>query len=162
MKDFFRGWRRKTGLVTLVMACLFATGWVRSELKYDFVTLTLRTTTFKIASLFSYIKLIRETALDKKRVQNTGPLLHWSSGNTSRIVGPKRGWDEGYTVERNSECFGFSCGSATRGGRRFEEWIVPYWSVVLPLTLLSAYLILSKSRQSTQKKSREPIPAGEA
>ena len=156
MPEYFKPWRRKIGCVTLAMACVFAAGWVKSEWKYDFVTMTLRTSTFKIGSLFSYIKFIRETALDKKRTQNTGPLLHWHSGNTSSIVGPKRGWDEGYTVERNSECFGFSNGSATRGGSRFEEWIVPYWSIVIPLTLISAYLLLSQSRISTPRKLAEP------
>lgn len=30
MKQFFHGWRRKAGLVTLVMACVVATSWVRS------------------------------------------------------------------------------------------------------------------------------------
>jgi len=30
MGEFFKGWRRKTGVVTLVMACVFTGGWVRS------------------------------------------------------------------------------------------------------------------------------------
>lgn len=30
MREFFRGWRRKVGCVTLVMACVLTTGWVRS------------------------------------------------------------------------------------------------------------------------------------
>ena len=36
--------------------------------------------------------------------------------------------------------------------------IIPYWSLVIPLTLLSAYLLLSKSRNSTPKKLVETIP----
>ena len=35
---------------------------------------------------------------------------------------------------------------------------VPYWSIVTPLTLLSAYLLLSKPRQSTAMKTAEPVP----
>ncbi|WP_397569543.1 hypothetical protein [Schlesneria sp. T3-172] len=31
---FFRGWRRKLGLLTLVMACVFMVGWVRSHADY--------------------------------------------------------------------------------------------------------------------------------
>ncbi len=34
--------------------------------------------------------------------------------------------------------------------------VPPYWSIVLPLTILSAGLLLTKPRNSTQKKSPEP------
>lgn len=30
MMEFFRGWRRKVGVCTLVVACLATAGWVRS------------------------------------------------------------------------------------------------------------------------------------
>src|SRR5436305_1198495 len=30
MRDFFKGWRRKLGVVTLLMVCLFTCGWIRS------------------------------------------------------------------------------------------------------------------------------------
>lgn len=30
---------------------------------------------------------------------------------------------------------------------RFNWWRVPYWAMILPLTLLSAFLIISKPRQ---------------
>ena len=36
-------------------------------------------------------------------------------------------------------------------------WIIPYWTIVIPLTALSAYLLLSKPRKSNQKKIVEPI-----
>jgi hypothetical protein len=28
--DFFKGWRRKTGLVTLAMACVLTVAWMRN------------------------------------------------------------------------------------------------------------------------------------
>ena len=31
MGDYFKPWRRKIGCVTLVLACLFMAGWVRSS-----------------------------------------------------------------------------------------------------------------------------------
>ena len=31
MGEFFRGWKRKTGMLTLVLACVFMAGWVRSS-----------------------------------------------------------------------------------------------------------------------------------
>src|SRR5579863_8368559 len=30
MREFFRGWKRKFGLVTLTIACLSGCGWIRS------------------------------------------------------------------------------------------------------------------------------------
>lgn len=35
MPEFFRGWKRKFGVVTLVMAYVSAVGWVRSITKWD-------------------------------------------------------------------------------------------------------------------------------
>jgi len=34
---------------------------------------------------------------------------------------------------------------------------IPYWFVVLQLTMLSAYLLIKKPKTSTQKKITEPI-----
>ena len=35
MREFFRGWRRKTGLATLAMACVLTVLWMRSHLVQD-------------------------------------------------------------------------------------------------------------------------------
>ena len=37
--------------------------------------------------------------------------------------------------------------------------VVPYWSIIIPLTALSAFLLLTKPRKSTPKKITEPNPA---
>ena len=37
MFEFFRGWKRKAGVATLVMACTLAAAWVRSLFVTDFV-----------------------------------------------------------------------------------------------------------------------------
>lgn len=37
MRDVFRGWRRKVGFFALVLACVFAMGWLRSRTTSDFV-----------------------------------------------------------------------------------------------------------------------------
>jgi len=39
MGNFFHGWRRKTGVVTLIMACMFMGGWIRSLSETDVFTL---------------------------------------------------------------------------------------------------------------------------
>jgi hypothetical protein len=35
MGEFFKGWRRKSGVLNLMIACLFAPEWVRSFYAYD-------------------------------------------------------------------------------------------------------------------------------
>jgi len=39
MREFFRGWRRKVGVMTLLMACVFMGGWLRSLITTDSVDL---------------------------------------------------------------------------------------------------------------------------
>ena len=39
---------------------------------------------------------------------------------------------------------------------RFEEWVIPYWLLVLPLTLLSAWLILAKPRKAKAATGSTP------
>jgi len=41
MAEFFKGWRRKVGCVTLVMACVFTAGWFRSLSHEDELVLLL-------------------------------------------------------------------------------------------------------------------------
>ena len=36
-------------------------------------------------------------------------------------------------------------------------WQVPYWSIVIPLTAITAFLLISKPRRSNQKKTDDPI-----
>ena len=42
MGSFFQGWRRKIGLMTLLLALVFMSGWVRSFITGDFVTFPAR------------------------------------------------------------------------------------------------------------------------
>ena len=40
-----------------------------------------------------------------------------------------------------------------------DHCAIPYWSIVIPLTLLSAYLLLSKPRRKPNQPDEEPIGA---
>ena len=50
MDEFFRGWRRKIGVLTLVMACVFMVGWVRSEAMFDMIAYADQGELLRIAS----------------------------------------------------------------------------------------------------------------
>jgi len=168
MKEFFNGWRRKLGCVTLVMAFVFVGGWLRSLRIFDRINCPLG----------------RECAI---------AVTSWEGVFASRI-----GWDNddpwdvfdwrvrdqdyyGYTdpndengcyrltqpIPDGSGCFvswyllGENSGIGVtpldqRSYRRMLFMIVPYSFIVVPLTLLSAFLLLSKPRKSTQKRITEP------
>lgn len=55
--------------------------------------------------------------------------------------------------------FHFGAAKNTAGTiRLIEFWIIPFWSIVIPMTLLSAWLLLSKPRKSTSEKITESVP----
>ena len=59
MGEFFKGWRRKVGCVTLVMACVFAAGWVRSLAIFDVVSFNQKDATHRVISTRGELRLPR-------------------------------------------------------------------------------------------------------
>jgi hypothetical protein len=129
MQTFFHGWRRKMGVVTLVMACLATGLWVRTLFFADQIC-------FAIG--------------DRKHYINSGQSgLTWLSVDRSPVL-------EWYTVlsEEDFEQLHLNRPLAESLNEGFailtDRGINPvcryllYWWLVLPLTLLSAYLILWK------------------
>ena len=96
MGDFFKGWRRKAGVVTLAMAMLLTDAWIRSISTRDSVG----------------FRLFGKWNVAASEEQS----LQWGAEVPSTIL--------------------------------WNVWTVPYWSIVLPLTLLSAWLILAKPRNA--------------
>ena len=119
MKEFFHGWRRKTGIITLVMACLFATVWVRSLFIEDVVI---------------FLDGFRHHTL----ISLSGN-VYWDSEAESTFDPGRFTW---FTYDlRNPTMLASSLESVE------EAFRIPYWSITVPLTVLSAYLLLSKPRK---------------
>jgi hypothetical protein len=138
MHDFFKPWRRKFGVVVLVMACVFAAGWIRSRRTVDCL---------EIESPFSDCVVISG---DERLQIVEGRINDWVSNPiwVKLAMTSKRSSDhEGIRMNRKS--FDASFVYLNRDPRA----IAPYWSLVVPLTLLSACLLLSKPRQ------KKPVPA---
>lgn len=98
MREFFKGWKRKVGWITLGVACAYLTGWVASYLFPG----EMRLFDAMLSSNFGTIYLV---------------VFLSPSGYTEHL---------------------WYCS-------------IDYWHVVLPLTLLSAWLLLSKPRQAKTK-----------
>ncbi|HEY0984455.1 hypothetical protein [Schlesneria sp.] len=60
------------------------------------------------------------------------------------------GWESSYPLDcpmREMAAGGFIYGRSQTDGYDLRVWIVPYWSIVLPPTLLSAWLLIGKPRK---------------
>jgi len=151
MGEFFKGWRRKAGCVILLVTFLFMVGWIRSLFWVDIVDLekccwlgVLQTKVRLVSgsqlfALHGYDdtswKMI--TIPDGRRFEVSNRFFDWSSR-------------EGCNLQIMSN------------SKNMHPLVIQYWMPVLPLTLISAYLLLSKQRVAKPKKSVEPIPADRA
>jgi len=144
MREFFKGWRRKAGSMTLVMALALAGMWARSRVHED--TFRLRTSrstdlTVEFAGSAVKVRFQWETSNNGPDGGSMGP-DKWLEWNTSAgsfsipILFPitqPGGWASHY-------------GRFYKEGKANAVWI-PYSTSVLVSTLLSAYLILWKPRK---------------
>ena len=129
--EFFKGWRRKAGLVTLAMACLLAVGWMRSYVVEDRLAFTNGDFRHAISSFQGNVGW--DHWLNSPPVDGFG----WSSGwrNLNAPISPRPTY---YRAPPGSPL----------GQLQFESRAVPYWPFVVPLTPLSAWLILGKPRKA--------------
>jgi hypothetical protein len=137
MNDFFCGWRRKAGIVTLVLACVFAGLWARSASDGD---------------VFRMNVFGRKQLLISARGN-----LSWWGWNGSTMPHPfwvRESWKSPYTFQNINP----DAPQSSHADLQMlllapgigSHWNIPHWYIVLPLTVLSAYLIL------WQPKSKEP------
>ncbi|MEI8383777.1 MAG: hypothetical protein WCJ09_26925 [Planctomycetota bacterium] len=131
MGDFFHGWRRKAGCVTLVMACVVMAMWVRSHNMVDGITFSIGDRHHAIGSMQHGIAWFGWDLIHKDEwgfQSHSVDELGFQSMSLSMIV---EEWNR----------------SAQKAEANPNAWAIRYWSIVLPLTLLSAYLILWKPRK---------------
>jgi len=155
MGDYFSPWRRKIGVVTLLMACMFAAGWVRSMIVSD---------TFHLISgmhtqefLYSDPQFLSWVTFESNDPAALRPALfgHHSQPNHR----PFTYW-ENNDVEWQVHWLGFGAGRfkvPLRSGLR-KGWFISYSLITIPLTLISLWLLLSKPRKTNPNKITEPNP----
>jgi len=140
MDGFFRGWRRKIGVVTLVLACVFMGGWLRSRGVLDLVMFsTGRQSMVMFVSKDGAFTCVR-WGLSFDEYPN------WQTCPLPDPLDPAHCYDTLTDGAGNTPPKSFCLGPAS------------YWLIVVPLTALSAYLLLSKPRIANPKPITEPIP----
>ena len=145
MREFFQGWRRKAGLTTLAMALLLFTAWMRSYVFRDRVFFPgqqyCQTITSHGGSIL-WDQWLNPGKFDSLPIEFTS----FKDLFTDCYPG------EDIEVEWRMDWAGFAFGKANPISDRMAWWIVPYWALVLPLTLLSAWLLLIKPRPAKSAK----------
>ena len=131
MGEFFGGRKRKVGVLTLALACLFAAGWVRSSFQSD--CLNIHFNRHMHCHLMSFRQMLYAACFFTELPRYESH-FYWGNG-----------------LEYTDQSPGFD-------GDRSLCLCAPYWSIVLPLTALSALLLLSKPRHSTKTETFEPFP----
>ena len=153
MGEFFRGWRRKIGVVTLVMALLFMGGWVRSLSIQDVLSFHSGRHTSEHLSSVKCVLVLQRGEIDDAEYMMTFP--KWTA---NEFDSETKWFDETGMVWR-WQLYGFGFGELPNDlieGVQEKYFFIPHWSIVLPLILNSAYLLLSKPPKSTQEKIAEP------
>lgn len=160
MGDFFKGWRRKIGCMTLVMACGFAGLWIRGHAIKD---------VYQFGNgrgpVYDTVVSSRYGLMWFRYEATDGSGYSWNPGWFAIPINAS-------TELHSEECkivhdikwrwsgWGFDFCDSGKGDRiHVVHRNIPYWSLALPLTALSAFLLLTKPRKTTPKKTNEPIPA---
>ena len=150
MSGYFIPLRRKFGIATLAIACVFVAGWMRSLVFIDEIGFVGEERYQRLCLMQGAIVWARETPTPKKQSIHDG----WVGGvlqEQFRKYPTLQGWQSCYPYDLEMwqiSGLGFGYGVSQPAGYKLVVWIVPYWSVVLFWTLLSASLLLSKPNQS--------------
>ena len=156
--EFFKGWRRKAGLVTLAMACVLMIAWMRSLLVEDLVLRGGQSQTY-FTSGNGTLQWDQITFASGEPIHRE-PNLRWEIRRLPDHDGVTLPIKESSVLWRR-DGLGFravvaeypdSAGNKCRRG----QWAVAYWVVTVPMTLLSAWLILIKPRQAKPASGSTP------
>lgn len=139
MREFFRGWRRKAGCVTLVMACAFMMLLFRSHLITDFITTDASNDGYQIVATGGGHVVWARTRSDSPIVR-----LSWMSTTWNHRI---FAFPDECQISARRTLLGAEFKTAHLESKTVVFWKVPYLWFILPLTLLSAYLLLWKPRK---------------
>ncbi len=144
--SYFKPWQRKIGVLTLVVACLCMAAWMRSFITFD--ALYAPSGQFISSNGGIYGELSVEMLLDFK----------FSYASTDANVKGRDYYNDPNMVRKfwHWRFFGLAYGFQPADREQAILFIVPYWSLVIPLAALSGYLFLSKPRSRSTAPENQP------
>lgn len=137
MPPYFKPLRRKIGLLTLLLACVCMVEWMRSHLVSDRIRFSPNGS--PVYRITSHIDQIAFEELEWKASPGELKFESWKASRVTEL------FDNELEIYWNR--LGFSSG----GHKKMQDklFTIPYWSIVVPPTLLSAWLLLSKPPAKT-------------
>ena len=154
MSELIRGWRRKIGVVTLLIACVFMAGWVRNYFIRDSVNIpTGNSSSIEFISGYQCLNLVVMWSTIPDHEMASFRIYHQKEEEEIGFHAGKFLF-AGDNSPFRPAWFSFSNEVRTTSLMIFS---LPYWSITIPLTLLSGWLLLSKPRQPQSKAPVEPI-----
>jgi len=150
MGGYFKPWRRKLGVVTLVMACVFAVGWVRSFRICDNIGISNGDRSyhqlFSCPNWFGWVMVPCTKGTIPNWYQTS---VHgWHTSNLDHRMREESPYSMVHLhMEAKGRGYNWRYSDVSN-----PHFIVPYPSVVITLTLISFWLLLSKPKTSTTKK----------
>lgn len=123
MREFFNGWRRKVGRITLVMVCVFAGVWVRSLFRYESIAFYEGDVVYGVTSKHGGLDLSRETFLDRAQASFIDYQSHELPINPQDPF-EKTPWPSGFAFRQRCDWAGFHIG-VSLGKPRCSRYFVP-------------------------------------
>lgn len=145
MSGFFCGWRRKAALLTLILSFVFSIGWIRSTSTMDAMRISCcgfrpvfvsGSQKFRLTFQQHHHPIMIVMRIPRQSIE---VIESWGFDDTafkSELI-----TSHSVTGHMGGICYRNENSNATTGIMLF-----PYWSFVIPLILLSAFLLLSKPR----------------
>ena len=172
MDEFFHGWRRKIGIVTLLIACVVTSEWIMSIREKNAIAFSI-TDTSRTQLISTDATLTLRWFGSKFPVTN----VNENFDILLLLVHPLVGKDSGYESVRideptlpmagNQYHWVLLTGQFKIGSRVAKDFplrifvcVIPYWQIVIPLILVSAYLLLVKPRIAKPRVVVENVTLG--
>lgn len=167
MGNVFQGWRRKCGLALLLVSLVAVTIWLRSVTISDvFIAKTGRSSGLVLQSCKDGILAIHVVDDEHQIFFLSKPFYRQYVSPTFDIEPSQYDWrwqsngfqlGQGRETHRTEVAYLTKSGATEfkpfRGAREMVFAEMPHWALCLPLSLLSAYLILIKPRAWNGKRS---------
>jgi hypothetical protein len=172
MTEFFKGWLRQCGLVTLLFALAFMSLWVRSTVRVDefavlkqdhlLVRLVSQKDGLRLELYRSTGRLIVDGSLISVASEVSG---YWGTPFHYTLEHPKsfspvtllnRPAVNSHPIEWWFRSQGVGIGQCMPanldGTTRLDLWLIPHRFIVIPLTVLSAFFLLFRPSKSVRMK----------